>query len=95
MADIALAYDVDAHLVRRWIRQSKGAVQVSKTPVMQTPQQCAPLNGFMPVQVGQPVTVASIPDIRIECRQGSAIVNLTWPIQAASDCAMWLTEWLK
>jgi transposase len=34
-------------------------------------------------------------DIRIELRRGAMTVTITWPAQAAGDCAAWLREWLR
>jgi transposase len=34
-------------------------------------------------------------DIRIELRRGAAMVSVSWPVSAASECAAWLREWLR
>jgi transposase len=37
----------------------------------------------------------TLPDIRIELRRGATTVSITWPGQAAGECAAWLREWLR
>jgi hypothetical protein len=34
-------------------------------------------------------------DIRIELRRGASTVTISWPAQAAGECAAWLREWLR
>jgi hypothetical protein len=34
-------------------------------------------------------------DIRIELRRGASAVTISWPAQAAGECAAWLREWLR
>lgn len=47
--------------------------------------------GFMPLSLPQ-----STPgDIRVEVRRGGSVITVSWPVQAASECATWLRTWLK
>lgn len=51
--------------------------------------------GFVALPVASPAATASIPDIRVELRRGATTVNVTWPLQAAGECAAWLRELLR
>ena len=45
-----------------------------------------------------PVTLPGVsapPDIRIELRRGATAITVTWPTQAASECAAWMRELLR
>lgn len=37
----------------------------------------------------------SASDIRIELRRGNTLISMTWPIDAASECAAWVRELLR
>ena len=89
VAGIALANEVNANQVRRWMRE-RGIEPPSRSlPVRSTPAEPA----FVPVPI--PPIVLSVPDIRIEVRRGNTAVKIEWPGQAASDCAAWLRDWLR
>lgn len=49
---------------------------------------------FIALPLVSPASTA-LPDIRIELRRGATTVGITWPVQAASECAAWLREWLQ
>lgn len=89
VAGIALANEVNANQVRRWMRE-RGIEPPSRSlPVRSTPGEPA----FVPVPI--PPIVSSVRDIRIEVRRGNTAVKIEWPGQAASDCAAWLRDWLQ
>jgi len=89
IAGIALANELNANQVRRWMRE-RGIEPPSRSlPVRSTPAEPA----FVPVPI--PPIVSSVPDIRIEVRRGNTAVKIEWPGQAASDCAAWLRDWLR
>ena len=41
------------------------------------------------------VIAAYLGDIRFELRRGATTVTISWPTQAAGECAAWLREWLR
>jgi transposase len=93
VAGIALANELNANQVRRWMRE-RGIEPPSRSlPV----RSVSPERGAEPAFVALPIPpiVSSVPDIRIELRRGNTAVKIEWPVQAASDCAAWLRDWLR
>lgn len=93
VAGIALANELNANQVRRWMRE-RGIEPPSRSlPVRST----SPERGAEPAFVAVPIPpiVSSTPDIRIEVRRGNTAMKIEWPAQAASDCAAWLQDWLR
>jgi transposase len=82
VAGIALSHGINANVVHKWRREAGGAL-----PALQA-------SAFVPVQL-PPVACAPAPDIRIELRRGATNVSVTWPLEAAEQCAMWMRELLK
>jgi transposase-like protein len=94
MAAVAMSHGIPANLLRRWIRQAElvpgsvrpdALVATGSSPVAVTP--C-----FVPVQL--PVKSA-LPNIRIELRRGATSIAVTWPTDAAGECAAWMLELLR
>ena len=93
VAGIALANEVNANQVRRWMRE-RGIEPPSRSlPVRPISAARDAEPAFVPVPI--PPIVSSVPDIRIEVRRGNTAVKIEWPGQAASDCAAWLRDWLR
>ena len=82
VASIALSHGINANVVHKWRREAGGAL-----PALQAP-------AFVPVQL-PPAACAPAPDIRIELRRGATSVSVTWPLEAAEQCAVWMRELLK
>jgi transposase len=38
---------------------------------------------------------SALPDIRIELRRGATLIAVTWPTDAAAECAAWMRELLR
>lgn len=87
VAGIALAHGVNANLVRRWLAVH-GVMPPSRHPAAE-----AEVLGFVPVRTDPAEPRPA--DIRIELRRGGAAVTIHWPLQAASDCGVWLQAWLR
>lgn len=87
VADVALAHGVNANQVRRWMRERGMAL----------PNRCAaPILNAAPAFVPMPVPLQrDTPTIRIEVRRGTTAIHVEWPVQAASDCAVWLRDCLR
>ena len=93
VAGIALANEVNANQVRRWMRE-RGIEPPSRSlPVRSNLPERGTEPAFVPVPI--PSIAAKIPDIRIEVRRGNTAVKIEWPGQAANDCAAWLRDWLR
>lgn len=82
VASIALSHGINANVVHKWRRQAGGAL-----PALQAP-------AFVPVPL-PPAASSPAPDIRIELRRGATSVSVTWPLEAAEHCAIWMRELLK
>lgn len=90
MAAVALAHGLNANLLRRWVVEKK-SIGLTPAPATSSPQQeflALPLVA----QARQPPVAG---DIRIELRRGATTVTISWPTQAAGECAAWLREWLR
>ena len=94
MAAVAMANGVNANLLRRWVREAElrcggdrpdAAVATIVPPSAATP-------AFVPMQL-QARSVS--PDVRIELRRGATSITVTWPADAAAECASWMRELLK
>ena len=86
VAGVALTHGVNANQVRRWMRE-RGVVLPSRLPMVDA----AP--AFVPVAL-PPVRSETGP-IVVEVRRGTTAIHVEWPVQAASDCAVWLRDWLR
>lgn len=82
VARIALSHGINANVVHKWRRQAGGAL-----PALQAPS-------FVPVPLPA-AAFSPAPDIRIELRRGATSVSVTWPLEAAEQCAIWMRELLK
>lgn len=93
-AAVAMANGINANLLRRWVRIAEMAPAIGRQDALPAPQlqvaQVPP--AFMPMQL--PVNAAA-PDIRIELRRGATSVAVTWPMDAAAECAAWMRELLR
>ena len=93
VAGIALANELNANQVRRWMRE-RGIEPPSRSlPVRSISSECGAEAAFVAVPI--PPIISGTPDIRIEVRRGHTAVKIEWPGQAASDCAAWLRDWLR
>lgn len=94
MAAVAMANGINANLLRRWVREAEtcsgaggAAPQVApKLPVSATTA------AFVPMEL--PARNAA-PDIRIELRRGATSIAVSWPTEAAAECAAWMRELLR
>ncbi len=82
VAGIALSHGINANVVHKW-RRHEG----SPLPAIQAP-------AFVAVPL-PPTACAPAQDIRVELRRGATTVSVTWPLEAAEQCAMWMRELLK
>jgi len=90
MASVALAHGLNANLLRRWVVEKKG--------IDTSPQSATTPSGqeFLALPlVAEPQPSPAARDIRIKLRRGATTVTISWPAQAAGDCAAWLREWLR
>jgi transposase len=98
MAAVAMANGVNANLLRRWVREAElrcgGDRPDAPTPTLAPPSVATP--AFVPLPLPLPLPAKSMsPDIRIELRRGATAVTVTWPADAAAECAAWMRELLR
>lgn len=87
VAKVAREHGLNANLIHTWRRQQRQR---------QDSQSAAAATGeFIALPVAQPPAQASCGDIRIELRRGATTVNVSWPGEAAGECAAWLGAWLR
>lgn len=98
VAAIAREHGLNDNLVHQW-RRGRGIgalttkVQRQSEASTVTAQFIAlPLPATTP---GAASEAAVPPDIRLEIRRGTTVVNVTWPLTAASASAAWLREVLR
>ena len=97
MAAVAMSRGINANLLRRWVRLAElqcdqvagehGTARPAPTPTS-TP-------AFMPLQLPATAASSSSSDIRIELRRGVTTIAVTWPADAAVQCAAWMRELLR
>jgi transposase len=84
IAAVALDHRLNANMLRIWVAKAQKVDGVPPKPAI-TP-------AFVPV----PITVAKTkPDIVIDIQRGASKVQVRWPVEAASDCAALLRDWLR
>jgi transposase len=91
VAAVALEHRLNANLLRRWIDQAEG--RLPKRPLGRPPATTPSLPAFVPVALGAPSPHS--PEIRIEIRRGDQSITVSWPVSEATQCAVWLREWLR
>ena len=93
MAAVALSRGVNANLLRRWVREAE-LRSTPKVAIIESRPEVAPAAppaAFVALQLPAPV----IKDIRVEVRRGPTTISVTWPAEAAGECAMWIRELLR
>lgn len=94
IAAVAQSRGVNANLLRRWVQAAESrtdpGVQAKPPRAVHLP---APSTAFVPLQL--PAAVAADRDIRIELRRGATAVSVSWPTDAAAQCAVWMRELLR
>lgn len=91
VAAVALEHRLNANLLRRWIDQAEG--RLPKRPLGRPPATPPSLPAFVPVALG--ASSPHSPEIRIEMRRGDQSITVSWPVSEATQCAVWLREWLR
>jgi transposase len=92
LAAVALDRQVNANLLRRWVKEAEAKSVVAKIVAADPP---APVPAFVPVRItaAKETMVAERP-IRVHIRKGRSRITIEWPVAAAGSCAGWLRELL-
>jgi transposase len=80
VASVALSHGINANIVHKW-RRLAGVAPL-------------PVASFVSVALPAPTSAATA-DIRMELRRGATAMTITWPAEAAADCAAWMRELLR
>ena len=91
VAGVALAHGINANIVHRWLRERAGQSPVAPSGFV--PLSLPPGKGVLAQVDDDPARPH--PDIRIELKRGTTVVNIAWPVAQASECAAWLRELLR
>ena len=86
IAAVALAHELNANLLRRWIRQYS---EHASMPVVQSSAR------LVPVQVSVLESPKAGTNIQLDIQHGKTHVSIRWPATDAASCAQWLAAWLK
>jgi len=94
VAAIALRSGLNANAVYRWLRENAAPIDADAHSAGAM-SKCRDAQ-FIAVQLPQPSpALAPSTDIRVEVRRGPSSVTVSWPLQGADACAVWLREWLR
>jgi transposase len=86
-AGVALERQINANLLRRWVKAAAGKTAVSMAS--------ASGPAFLPVTISGPkLPSPSERPIRVQVRKRSLRITIEWPATAADHCAAWLKELL-
>jgi transposase len=94
LSAIALMNGINANLLRRWLiaaDQASGLLRKSSI-VAPSLSRAAAQDTFVAVPL--PTSVAPC-DIRIDVQRGGDAIKVSWPVSAASECALFLRDLLK
>jgi transposase-like protein len=86
IASVALANGLNANLLRNWLIKDSGSSAAALQPASEE---------FIALPLTREPELASTGKIRIELRRGATTVAISWPAQAAAQCAAWLRDWLR
>ncbi len=86
VARVALTHGLNANLVHKWRRHAERGNH-ALAPTHEA-------GAFIPIALAsEPAPEPS--DIHLELRRGPLLVNVTWPVASAAQCATWMRELLK
>ena len=94
IASVAMANGLNANLLRNWLvadSKANGLPVPTRSRAKVAPEEFIEV----PLVAGPATKATGAAEIRIELRRGTAIVTVTWPLQAAGECAAWLRDWLR
>ena len=95
IAAVALEHRLNANLLRRWVVEEDrdrefGLIAAGNEP----PAPSITGGAFVPVALPEP-SVATAQEIVIELRRGATLVKVSWPVEAAATCSVWLRALLR
>jgi len=95
IAAVALEHRLNANLLRRWVVEEDRDREVGLIAAGNGPPAPSITGGaFVPVALPEP-SVATAQEIVIELRRGATLVKVSWPVEAAATCSVWLRALLR
>jgi transposase len=92
IAAVALEHRLNANLLRRWVVEEERARESGL--IAAANGSLAANAAFVRVELPRP-SVATAQEIVIELRRGATAVKVTWPLEAAAACSVWLRGLLR
>jgi transposase len=102
IAGVALKHGLNANMVRVWLRKSEHSPichslvdsAASPTTLESQSQQFVAVSIAVP-PVSEDKCAKRSTVIQLELHRGNSTAIVTWPSELASDCGVWLREWLR
>jgi transposase len=95
IAAVALEHRLNANLLRRWVVEEARIREAGLIATGNGSQAPSITSGaFVPVALPEP-SVATAQEIVIELRRGATLVKVSWPVEAAATCSVWLRALLR
>ena len=98
IAAVALANQLNANLVRCWVKahrdQQRASAPASAGSDLQPGTEGCPLPKLVPVAV-QVSSAQPARTIQLEIHHQHTVVHIRWPTSEAATCAQWLRELLR
>jgi len=88
IASVALANGLNANLLRNWLIKDGGSSAA-------IPGAAPAVEEFIALPLSTESAASATGTIRVELRRGATTVSISWPAQAADQCAAWLRDWLR
>ena len=100
VAKVAMSHGLNANIVHGWRKLARegdaAGARPTPSPAIVPAKLVAGVPQFVPVSLTPTPSPTPAPaDIQIELRRGATAVKITWPIEAAVDCAAWMRELLR
>ena len=101
IAAVALAHQLNANLLRRWVQEARdqdGGQSHDDSRTDRGVPSMVTVPTLVPVTLQVPETealVATETEIRVEVRRPQGTVQVTWPASQAAICAQWLRDLLR
>jgi transposase-like protein len=96
VAAVALERQLNANLLRRWIKASRAGSAIAKA--IAVPEPASAGAAFLPLKIeargSESASNAAERPIRVHIRKGRSRITIEWPTSAAGACASWLRELL-
>jgi transposase len=93
IAAVALANELNANLVRRWVKEHRDQAVGGEIERSVTASKAKPL-AVVPVTVESPAA-SEAGEIRIDIRRGQTTVQMAWPAGRVESLGQWLKELLE